>query len=76
MKFRFTTRDLGWLVLVVAMACGWWGTYRDVCRDYNREYNSLRADFILARTKVLLSVPRGDPILNTLPPVPPEKKPD
>jgi len=24
MKFRFTTRDLLWLMVVVAIACGWW----------------------------------------------------
>jgi len=68
MKFRFTTRDMFWLVLVVAMACGWWGTYRDVCRDYNREYNSLRQDLIDARNKALLSTGPGDPYLKTLPP--------
>jgi hypothetical protein len=38
MKFRFTIRDLFWLVLVAALAAGWWREHRD--NEFYRQFHS------------------------------------
>jgi hypothetical protein len=36
MKLRFTIRDLLWLTVVVALAAGWWISYRQMQSKINR----------------------------------------
>jgi hypothetical protein len=46
MRLRFTTRDLLWLTLVVALAIGWWVDRRSIQRQSAIEFNEFRQEVV------------------------------
>ncbi|HZL87550.1 MAG TPA: hypothetical protein VFB96_04165 [Pirellulaceae bacterium] len=56
---RFTIRDLLWLTVVVAMALGWWATYRAGVRAATQEEvwkeNSVELGAVLRTANVLVT---------------------
>ena len=50
--FRFTIRDLLWLMVVVALGVGWWLSYRDSRRrfsDLEQRYSSQETLLVRSR---------------------------
>jgi hypothetical protein len=41
LMFRFSLRDLLWLILVIAMALGWWTDRKLIERRHHREWEAL-----------------------------------
>jgi len=63
--FRFTTRDLLWLTVVVALACGWWinlaknqAIWRSERRQIFAEWSKQRSQDSDFRQCVLIAISR------------------
>lgn len=50
--FRFTIRDLLWLMVVVALAVGWWTERRDKQRNTDLFIKSVELDEIRHRREI------------------------
>ncbi|HEY2414775.1 MAG TPA: hypothetical protein VGI40_21195 [Pirellulaceae bacterium] len=50
--FRFTIRDLLWLIVVVAMGCGWWFDRREAKGVIKAQFESLKIyyDYVGAKS--------------------------